>query len=45
LELALRCDPPDLCLLSSLDYKNKPSAPGSIFSFLNIYIDFNFQFL
>jgi hypothetical protein len=26
--LSLNCDPPDLCLLSSQDYRWKPPVPG-----------------
>jgi hypothetical protein len=29
LRLALNCDPPDLCFLSSLDYRCEPLVPGS----------------
>jgi hypothetical protein len=28
LVLALNCDPPDLCLLGSQDYRHEPLAPG-----------------
>jgi hypothetical protein len=32
--LASYCDPPDLCLLSSWDYRSEPPAPGSKFILL-----------
>jgi hypothetical protein len=35
--LASNHDPPDLCLLSSLDYRCEPPAPSSILHFLNVY--------
>jgi hypothetical protein len=31
--LALNCDPPDLCLLSSWNYRREPLVPGSNFVF------------
>jgi hypothetical protein len=31
--LASNCDPPDLCLLSSCDYRYEPLVPGSVAGF------------
>jgi hypothetical protein len=31
--LALNCNPPDLCLLSSWDYSHEPPAPFQFFCF------------
>jgi hypothetical protein len=41
--LASNCDPPDLCLLSSWDYRHEPLAPSSSSLFLNEYINFKYS--
>jgi hypothetical protein len=35
--LALNCDPPDLCFLSSYDYRHKPPVPGSLLTLPVLY--------
>jgi hypothetical protein len=39
--LALNSDPPDLCLLSSWDYRDEPPAPGLLQIFLKKTFKFN----
>jgi hypothetical protein len=38
--LALKCDPPDLCLLSSWDYRREPSvsSPQPVFALVIFYL-------
>jgi hypothetical protein len=43
LGLASNCDPPDLCLLNSKNYRHEPLAPGKWPTFLKNVIKENKQ--
>jgi hypothetical protein len=43
--LALNRDPPDLCLLSSWDYRREPPAPGMTLNFVLVFLNAIFLYV